>query len=71
MMAFPLTDVKAGAYQAGGRLSANVGPSVSVRQASLFGVFHSSALVGLMLVVCLIQHVETASGPSVRESNLI
>ncbi len=46
MIAFPLTDVKAGAYQAGGRLSANVGPSVSVRQAGLFGVFHSSAHVG-------------------------
>ncbi len=41
---------KPGAHQADGR------PSGSVRQASLFGVFHSSALVGLTLaVVCPIQ----------------
>ncbi len=44
-------------------------------QASLFGVFHSSALIGLTsAVVCMIQYFELASGrreTSVRERTLI
>ncbi len=51
--------IKPVTHQADGR------PSVSICRDSLFGVFPTSALVGLTLVVlCLIQHVESASGRS-------
>ncbi len=64
--------LQAGTHQADGRPLANVGPTASDGQASLFGVFHSSALVGLTSVaVCPIQHVELASGTSVKGRTLI
>ncbi len=67
--------LKAGTHQADGWPSGNVGPMASDGRASLFVVFHSSALVGLTSVaVCQIQHVESASwtsGPSARERTLI
>ncbi len=51
--------LKAGTHQADNRPSANVGPTASDGRASLFGVFHSSALVRLTsAAVCPIQHVE-------------
>ncbi len=54
---------KAGTHQADGRPLANVRPTASDGRASLFGVFHSSALVGLTsAAVCPIQHVKSASG---------
>ncbi len=64
--------LKAGTHQADGRPLANVGQTASDGRASLFGVFHSSALVGLTsAAVCPIKHVESASGPSVKGRTLI
>ncbi len=64
--------LKAGTHQADGRPLANVGLSASDGWASLFGVLHSSALVGLTsAAVCPIQHVELASGLSAKGRTLI
>ncbi len=68
--------LKSGTHQAGSRLAVGRQPTLGQRasdgQASLFGVFHLSALVGITsAAVCSFQHVESASGTSARVRNLI
>lgn len=61
-----------GTHQANAQAFVSVGSSVSISQASLFGGFHTSPLIGLRLKgVFIIQHVKSVLTVSERSDWLI